>query len=1045
MTIRQAAIAVALILVAASAGAQEKAQACALRLRPPGEAYPYLHGHGNFNPFVPNVTIFGDPKARSMGSTLRSSLNAAMSAWSSACPSSTYSDVPSFSADWTQPRPTTGDPILDNRMSIEIVAVDEPVTKDPKHPDNYRMAEWAGGGGSGGGQVIRIWLKCPSDNHRIPDFGCNGRPGDRVNWGSEAAITALTHEIGHSMGLDHDIEDGVCTPSLMAAAPVTRAPIVPRHCQLANVANFQDSPCWTWTNWDLHTEDHPCSQFDHPPVNVTLKPGNFGWQPEPPSVPFVTCAHWHETTTYRSSTGTVTVSHRDVWDCSVSADSLGLQLPRTGPLVAIESATVAEGRLDVAGWGMGGDGLSALRFRIDGSEVSASSFATRIRRPDVCSDLFPMVNGGCPEETGFTATIAVGDLGGGTHRLQVLANADGPPTVAEAEFQSTPACLSSPAVSISQPADGAIVSGTVDVRATASSSAAIQSVSFYVDGSLRGVDADAPFSFAWASAGLTGRHSLQARVQDGCDHTAASPTTNVTVAAPVRLFIDAPAQGAGVVGTVTVSGWATSASGVRQVTMSVDGGPPTLLSYGIARPDVCAVWPGDPACPGVGWSGTFESTALAAGVHSLAVVATDLGGQTSQALRTVLVAASGTPSVAIASPLAGSLVNGVRTIAATVGGDVGRVEFLVDGAVIGADTSAPYQVNWSTASFADGAHTVTARALGTSGALLASSVAVSATVDNRAPALWILAPASGETVSGTSVRVAGWATDRNRTATPSFAVDGNTVPMAGFEWVDRGDVCASLPSDDPRCPMVGWRAWLDSTALTNGLHNLRVQVADLAGNSTQADQPFTVANGGTQPPSVSLTAPLAGAFVSGDIAIQAATDSQGVSRVEFLVDDGLVGSDVTAPYAFVWKSTAAHDGVHRLAARVVLPSATITTGQTSVVVDNTPPALWIAAPLQNEVVSGTAVRIAGWATDANSVASLSFYVDGIPFDLGVEAAARPDVCSAVPTGDPACPNVGWRAFLDSTRLANGSRTIALMARDRAGKTTVIAVPVTIAN
>lgn len=83
-----------------------------------------------------------------------------------------------------------------------------------------------------------------------------------------------------------------------------------------------------------------------------------------------------------------------------------------------------------------------------------------------------------------------------------------------------------------------------------------------------------------------------------------------------------------------------------------------------------------------------------------------------------LVATDGIPpSVQLTSPAAGATVGGSVTLAATASDNAGvsRVEFLIDGAQVGSDTAAPYEVTWSSATVSDGPHVVTARAVDTSG------------------------------------------------------------------------------------------------------------------------------------------------------------------------------------------------------------------------------------------------------------------------------------------------------------------------------------------
>ena len=75
--------------------------------------------------------------------------------------------------------------------------------------------------------------------------------------------------------------------------------------------------------------------------------------------------------------------------------------------------------------------------------------------------------------------------------------------------------------------------------------------------------------------------------------------------------------------------------------------------------------------------------------------------------------------------------------------------------------------------------------------------------------------------------------------------------------------------------------------------------------------------GDTAPPTVSVTAPVAGATVSATTTVSAsASDNVGVAGVQFLLDGANLGTeDTTAPYSTSWDSTTAADGSHGLSAR----------------------------------------------------------------------------------------------------------------------------------
>ena len=101
----------------------------------------------------------------------------------------------------------------------------------------------------------------------------------------------------------------------------------------------------------------------------------------------------------------------------------------------------------------------------------------------------------------------------------------------------------------------------------------------------------------------------------------------------------------------------------------------------------------------------------------------------------------GAPSVTIASP--GSTVN--RTVmltaapAAASGVTVTRVDFLVDGAVVGTATASPYGVNWDTSAVSDGSHSLAAKVTDSQG-MTATSAAVTVTVTNSPSFTVSLAP-----------------------------------------------------------------------------------------------------------------------------------------------------------------------------------------------------------------------------------------------------------------------------------------------------------------
>ncbi|WP_158626555.1 Ig-like domain-containing protein [Corallococcus interemptor] len=87
-----------------------------------------------------------------------------------------------------------------------------------------------------------------------------------------------------------------------------------------------------------------------------------------------------------------------------------------------------------------------------------------------------------------------------------------------------------PSVAITSPANGATVSGTVTLTATAQDAFGIQGVSFYLDGAPLGTVQTPPYTVFWNTATSTlGTHQLHAIAQDGLGNLGISSLLTVTI------------------------------------------------------------------------------------------------------------------------------------------------------------------------------------------------------------------------------------------------------------------------------------------------------------------------------------------------------------------------------------------------------------------------------------------------------------------------------------------------------------------------------------
>src|SRR5262245_17072592 len=187
--------------------------------------------------------------------------------------------------------------------------------------------------------------------------------------------------------------------------------------------------------------------------------------------------------------------------------------------------------------------------------------------------------------------------------------------------------------------------------------------------------------------------------------------------------------------------------------------------------------------------------------------------------------ASRGPRVALSAPGPGATVRGPAVrLAATAVDDrrVTTVEFLVDGAVAGSDTTAPFEITWNSSTVANGLRTVIARATDNVGNTT-TSAPVTINVDNAAaPAVSVTVPIGGATVSGT-VSVTATA---SAGSTVEFSMDGS-----------RFDADATAPYQ------VSWNTLDAVDTAYDGTHTLTARAIGPTGQvTTSAPVQVTVAN-----------------------------------------------------------------------------------------------------------------------------------------------------------------------------------------------------------
>jgi hypothetical protein len=136
-----------------------------------------------------------------------------------------------------------------------------------------------------------------------------------------------------------------------------------------------------------------------------------------------------------------------------------------------------------------------------------------------------------------------------------------------------------PTTSITFPADGATVSGTISVSASASDNVGVSQVELWKDGALFATDASSPYAFLWGTTtDPNGSHTLETHASDAAGNVGVSSAVTVyvnnipdTIVPIVTIMQPANNSTLPSKGTVTISASASDNVGVTQLNLFFDG------------------------------------------------------------------------------------------------------------------------------------------------------------------------------------------------------------------------------------------------------------------------------------------------------------------------------------------------------------------------------------------------------------------------------------------------------------------------------------------
>jgi len=167
------------------------------------------------------------------------------------------------------------------------------------------------------------------------------------------------------------------------------------------------------------------------------------------------------------------------------------------------------------------------------------------------------------------------------------------------------------------------------------------------------------------------------------------------------------------------------------------------------------------------------------------------------------------------------------------------------------------------------------------------------------------------------------------------------------------------------------------------------------------------------PPTVTLSAPLDGATLTGSQNLAADASAPGAT-VQFLVDGVALGTPVSPPYAMAWDTSTVPDGSHWLAAQSTDASGRIGTSAVARVTTSNgtstkPPVVQVTDPHDGATVS-TTIALGATVASANTITRLQFFVDGAA--VGAPLTAPPFI-----------------AYWNSQTVPDGPHTVTASATD----------------
>ena len=472
------------------------------------------------------------------------------------------------------------------------------------------------------------------------------------------------------------------------------------------------------------------------------------------------------------------------------------------------------------------------------------------------ASLQAQIDGGSPFAVSFDGmgqfSFPAGSLANGTHTVALMA-ADRAGNVATSDlgFTIQTAQPQAPTITIQSPARGLptnvdpVLAGNV----VAAAGATVASLQAQVDSGAATTVTFAPatggfqFTPALALDGTAdGAHTVHFRATDSAGTVGTFDFSFTLDTRPPTITVTAPTQGATLAASPTVTGTVSDAtSGVASLQAQVDSGAFASVTLG------------------ANGQFSFPAGTLADGSHTIHLTAIDHAGNSDTSAVSFTLDTQA-PTLTVTAPAAGLITNTNPAVSGTVVAQAGATIASLT-AQVDTGTASTVAVAATTGAFqftpallldgtADGAHTVHLVATDSLGHVATADVAF--TLDTRAPAIAVTAPAAGATL----------------TASPTLtgSVTDATSGVATFQvQLDSGTPVAVVPDASGNFSVA---AGLANDGSADGPHAFHLAATDRAGNVATAAVDFTLQAAQQAGPTITIVSPQAGLITNMNPAIQ---------------------------------------------------------------------------------------------------------------------------------------------------------------------------------